>query len=57
MRPGKRFGFSAIEKSDIWSRWKAGQSLHELGRDPAGSASNVLRFYLLQDAYLPRRSR
>jgi hypothetical protein len=32
MRPGKRFGFSAVEKSKIWSRWKAGQSLHEIGR-------------------------
>jgi len=30
MRPGKWFGLSAIEKGDIWSRWKAGQSLHEL---------------------------
>jgi transposase, IS30 family len=32
MRPGKRFGLSAVEKSDIWCRWKAGQSLHEIGR-------------------------
>jgi transposase, IS30 family len=32
MRPGKRFGLSAIEKRDLWSRWKAGQSLHEIGR-------------------------
>ncbi len=32
MRPGKRFGLSVIEKSDMWSRWKAGQSLHEIGR-------------------------
>ncbi len=32
MRPGKRFGLSAIEKRDIWSCWKAGQSLHEIGR-------------------------
>ena len=32
MRPGMRFGLSAIEKGDIWSRWKAGQSLHEIGR-------------------------
>ena len=32
MKPGKRFGLSAIEKRDIWSRWKAGQSLHEIGR-------------------------
>jgi len=32
MRPGKRFGLSAIEKRDIWSCWKAGHSLHEIGR-------------------------
>jgi IS30 family transposase len=32
MRPGKRFGLSAIERNDIWRRWKAGQSLHEIGR-------------------------
>jgi len=32
MRPGKRFGLSAIEKSDIWRRWKSGQTLHEIGR-------------------------
>jgi IS30 family transposase len=32
MKAGKRFGLSAIEKSDIWCRWKAGQSLHEIGR-------------------------
>jgi IS30 family transposase len=32
VRPGKRFGFTAVEKGDIWRRWKAGQSLHEIGR-------------------------
>src|ERR1700730_16852135 len=32
MRPGKRFGLPAIEKSDIWRRWKAGQTLHEIVR-------------------------
>ncbi|MGB8537865.1 MAG: IS30 family transposase [Acidobacteriaceae bacterium] len=32
MRPGKRFGLSAIQKSDMWRRWKAGQTLHEIGR-------------------------
>jgi hypothetical protein len=32
VRPGKRFGFTAVEKSDVWRRWKAGQSLHEIGR-------------------------
>ena len=32
MRAGQRFGLSAIEKRDVWSRWKAGQTLHEIGR-------------------------
>jgi hypothetical protein len=27
MRPGKRFGLSAVERSDIWRRWKAGETL------------------------------
>src|ERR1019366_6118860 len=43
MRPGKRFGLSAIEKSDIWSRWKAGQSLREIGRHLDRAASTVSR--------------
>jgi len=32
MRSGQRFGLSGIEKRDVWNRWKAGQSLHEIGR-------------------------
>src|SRR5260370_9125069 len=32
MRPGKRFGLSAEQKNDVWRRWKAGQTLHEIGR-------------------------
>jgi IS30 family transposase len=32
MTEGKRFGLSAVQKSDMWRRWKAGQSLHEIGR-------------------------
>jgi transposase, IS30 family len=32
MRPGKRFGLSAAQKSEMWRRWKQGQSLHEIGR-------------------------
>jgi IS30 family transposase len=28
----KRSRLSPTEKNDIWSRWKAGQSLHEIGR-------------------------
>jgi hypothetical protein len=32
MAQGKRAGLSATQKSDMWCRWKAGQSLHEIGR-------------------------
>ena len=32
MKLGKRFGLSAIEKIDVWRRWKAGDTLHEIGR-------------------------
>lgn len=32
MRPGKRFGLSAVQKSELLRRWKAGQTLHEIGR-------------------------
>jgi IS30 family transposase len=60
MRPGKRFGLSAIEKSDIWSRWKAGQSLHEIGR-AYGKPHNSIRCLLLPRGGIPpaarRRSR
>jgi IS30 family transposase len=32
MTQGKRAGLSAAEKTDLWGRWKRGQSLHEIGR-------------------------
>jgi hypothetical protein len=32
MKPGKRFGLSAEQKIDVWRRWKAGQTLHQIGR-------------------------
>jgi hypothetical protein len=32
MVAGKRTRLSATEKNDIWGRWKAGQSMHEIGR-------------------------
>src|SRR5437763_7616454 len=32
MKPGKRFGLSAEQKSDVWRRWRVGQTLHEIGR-------------------------
>ena len=32
MKSGRRFGLSADQKCDVWRRWKAGQTLHEIGR-------------------------
>ena len=32
MRQGKRFGLSTVQESELSHRWKAGQSLHEIGR-------------------------
>jgi len=46
MRPGRRFGLSAIEKGDVWSRWKPGQSLHEIGR-AFGKEHSCIRSVLL----------
>jgi hypothetical protein len=32
MTQGRRFGLSAAQKSEAWCRWKAGDSLHKIGR-------------------------
>ena len=32
MKKGRRFGLSAEQKCVVWRRWKAGQTLHEIGR-------------------------
>jgi hypothetical protein len=32
MRQGRRHGLSAEQKAYIWQRWKAGESLHAIGR-------------------------
>jgi hypothetical protein len=41
MTEGKRFGFSAVQKRDVWCRWKAGQSLHQIGRAIGKEHSSV----------------
>ena len=43
-RPG-RLGLSAIDKREIWSRWKAGETLHEIGR-AYGKCHNAIRAVL-----------
>jgi hypothetical protein len=47
MTQGKQVGLSATQKSEIWSCWKAGQSLHEIGR-AFGKGHSSIRFLLLQ---------
>ena len=56
MRPGKRFGLSAIEKNEIWRRWKAGQSLHEIGRAFDKPHSSI-RCLLLPRGGIPPKAR
>jgi len=55
-----RFGLSAVEKRDVWSRYKAGQTLHEIGR-AYGKPHNSIRAVLLPRGGIPpiarRRSR
>jgi IS30 family transposase len=60
MRPGTRFGLSAIEKREVWSRWKQGQSLHAIGR-AFDKPHSCIRAVLLPRGGIPplarRRSR
>ncbi len=55
MRSG-RLGLSAIDKREIWSRWKAGQTLHEIGR-AYGKCHNTIRAVLLPHGGIPPRAR
>jgi IS30 family transposase len=60
MSVGKRSRLSLTQRSEIWSRWKAGQSLHEIGR-AFGKPHNSIRCLLLPRGGIPpaarRRSR
>jgi hypothetical protein len=59
MRSG-RLGLSPIDKREIWSRWKAGQTLHEIGC-AYGKCHNTIRAMLQPRGGIPpgarRRSR
>ena len=41
MTQGKRAEVSAAQRADIWRRWKAGQSLHEIGRAFGHTSSSI----------------
>ena len=47
MRVGRRYGLSSAQKSEIWRRWKAGESLHEIGR-AFGKDHGSIHFLLSQ---------
>src|ERR1700731_300330 len=47
MAEGRRNKLSLEQRIDIWRRWKAGESLHEIGR-AFGKANNSIRFLLKQ---------
>src|SRR4029077_6182811 len=42
-----RAKLSAMQRTDMWNRWKSGQSLHEVGR-AFGKAHGVIHFMLAQ---------
>jgi hypothetical protein len=46
MSQEKRSRLSAAQKTDVWRRWKTGQSLHEIGR-VYGKWHNSIRCVLL----------
>jgi hypothetical protein len=53
MAEGKRFGLSAMQKSDMWCRWKMGQSLHEIGRAFGKSHSSIRCVALHHGGFVP----
>jgi hypothetical protein len=53
MRPGKRFGLSVVQKSELWRRWKTGQSLHEIGRAFDKSPSSIHCVVSLHGGFVP----
>src|SRR3984885_6798771 len=47
MRQGRRYGLSGSQRTDMWRRWKAGESLHEIGR-ALGKDHGSIQFLLSQ---------
>src|SRR5271156_4425816 len=60
MNERKRRGLSAEQKAELWKRWKAGQSLNEIGR-ALGKDHIVIQFLLARSGGIApaqrRRSR
>jgi transposase, IS30 family len=45
MKHARRWKLSSVQRADMWGRWKAGQSLHEIGR-ALGKDHAVIQFLL-----------
>jgi IS30 family transposase len=56
MSEGKRSRLSLTERSEIWRRWKQGQSLHEIGR-AFGKPHSSIRCLLLPRGGIPPAAR
>ncbi len=52
MNEGKRSRLSPTQRTEIWSRWKSGQSLHEIGR-AFGKPHSSIRCLLLPRGGIP----
>jgi IS30 family transposase len=53
MTQGKRSRLSPAQEADVWKRWKAGQSLHEIGRAFDKPHTTVHQFLLLSGGIRP----
>jgi hypothetical protein len=53
MTQEKRFGLSAVQESDRWRRWKAGRSLHEIGRAFRKEQSSIRRLVSRHGGFVP----
>jgi IS30 family transposase len=56
MSEGKRSRLSLTQRVEIWSRWKSGQSLHEIGR-AYGKPHSCIRCLLLPRGGIPPAAR
>jgi hypothetical protein len=59
MTQGKRVALSAAQRTELWSRWKTGQSLHVIGRAFGKPHNSIMRlgcgtrYHALWDLHRP----
>jgi len=45
---GRRWGLSVAEKADLWARWKAGESMSDIGRALGKPPGSIFTFLAVQ---------